>query len=314
MLRHECSFPNRRFFFISITRNDKRSPGINDKTSESFPDFVQITVISIMFLLATVIWIVCTCGCCFFADFLVARPLIEKNARLTYSNKFVIFIQFCVLDIFHFPVNFLHIKTIGNINLQKQAEAEAVLWKESSGAGATIMKTKRPGAGATSHVHEKSSGSRAMSFLWLLRSPGINNFYKLRRFSKQLLAQTLLKLQIKERQSLVLLLMPEEILLFLATDIKKTTVCKTTFKSEHLDTVQSQSTKCFALVGCFAYCSLGDASYTSTRANQVRFFWLMNSNRTATYNKSFMIKRDKSSDMVKFVWLISYNTLTIGAQ
>jgi len=43
--------------------------------------------------------------------------------------------------------------------------------------------------------------------------------------------------------------------------IKKTDVWKTTiFVSEHLDTVQSQSTKCFALVACFACCSLGNSS------------------------------------------------------
>jgi len=48
-------------------------------------------------------------------------------------------------------------------------------------------------------------------------------------------------------------------LLFLTTGIKKTSVWKTVFVSEHLDTVQSQFTKCFALVACFACCMLGDA-------------------------------------------------------
>jgi len=66
--------------------------------------------------------------------------------------------------------------------------------------------------------------------------------------------------QILERQSLVLLLMPGNLSLFLTTGIRKTAVWKTTFVSEHLDTVQSQSTKCFALVACFACFSLGHSS------------------------------------------------------
>jgi len=35
---------------------------------------------------------------------------------------------------------------------------------------------------------------------------------------------------------------------------------KTTSVTKHLNTDQSQSTKCFALVECFACCSLGDSS------------------------------------------------------
>jgi len=37
------------------------------------------------------------------------------------------------------------------------------------------------------------------------------------------------------------------------------TVWKTTFVSEHLDTDQSELTKCFALVACSACCSLDDS-------------------------------------------------------
>jgi len=51
-----------------------------------------------------------------------------------------------------------------------------------------------------------------------------------------------------------------DLMLFYTTGIKKTAVWKITFVSEHLDTVQSQLTECFALVACFACCSLGDAS------------------------------------------------------
>jgi len=66
--------------------------------------------------------------------------------------------------------------------------------------------------------------------------------------------------QIPEMQSLVLLLVPGGPLSFLTTGIKKTSVWKTTLVSEHFDTDQSQMTKCFAFIACFAGCSLGDAS------------------------------------------------------
>jgi len=44
------------------------------------------------------------------------------------------------------------------------------------------------------------------------------------------------------------------------TQMKKTAAWKSTFVSEHLDIIQSQSTKCFAIVACFAWCILGDSS------------------------------------------------------
>jgi len=54
--------------------------------------------------------------------------------------------------------------------------------------------------------------------------------------------------------------MPEGLELFLAIRIKKMAVWKTTFVSEHLNTDKSQLTKCFALVACFACCSLVDSN------------------------------------------------------
>ena len=42
--------------------------------------------------------------------------------------------------------------------------------------------------------------------------------------------------------------------------IKKMAVWKATFVSEHLNTDESQLTKCFALVVCFACSSLGNSS------------------------------------------------------
>ena len=58
--------------------------------------------------------------------------------------------------------------------------------------------------------------------------------------------------QFLERQLLVLLSMPVDLLLCLTTKIKKMADWKSTFASEHLNTDQSQSTKCFALVACFS--------------------------------------------------------------
>jgi len=54
--------------------------------------------------------------------------------------------------------------------------------------------------------------------------------------------------------------MPEDLLLFLTTRMKKIAVWKITFVFEHLNTDHSQLTKCFALVACFACCSLDDSS------------------------------------------------------
>ena len=53
--------------------------------------------------------------------------------------------------------------------------------------------------------------------------------------------------------------MPDDLLLFLTTRIKKLAVWNNAFVSEHLNTDQSQLTKCFALVTCFACCSLDDS-------------------------------------------------------
>jgi len=48
----------------------------------------------------------------------------------------------------------------------------------------------------------------------------------------------MVKKQILESQSLVLLLMPEDLLLFLMTRIKKTSVSKTAFVCKYYDTDQ----------------------------------------------------------------------------
>jgi len=48
--------------------------------------------------------------------------------------------------------------------------------------------------------------------------------------------------------------------------IKKMVVWEFTFVSEHLNTDQSQWTKCFALVACFACCRRGDFSFCDRNA------------------------------------------------
>jgi len=64
--------------------------------------------------------------------------------------------------------------------------------------------------------------------------------------------------------------MPEDVLLFLTTGIKKMAVWKTTFVSEHLNTDQSQLSKCFALVACFICCSLGDFRFPANSAARAK--------------------------------------------
>ena len=43
-------------------------------------------------------------------------------------------------------------------------------------------------------------------------------------------------------------------------------VCETAFVSDHLNTDHSQLTKCFALVVCFACCSLSDSTHFNSAA------------------------------------------------
>jgi len=61
--------------------------------------------------------------------------LVKKYQLKLYSNSCDVFVYFCVLVIFDFPVKSRHLKTIENTNVYK--------WTES-GAGAMLMKTKIP--------------------------------------------------------------------------------------------------------------------------------------------------------------------------
>ena len=84
----ECSDTNLVFqttvFLITVVRINERSPGIKSRQATAFPEFVDITVIVVMFLLVTILWIVSTCDYCFFADFLIVRlrPLIVKIRKI----------------------------------------------------------------------------------------------------------------------------------------------------------------------------------------------------------------------------------------
>jgi len=90
MLGHECSFPN-DYFLDSVTRNNKRSSGIEGKTNN---------------------YLSRNCLCHFFADFLMVTTLLVKNYQLKLLKMFGIFCCFCVLDFINFPFNLRHTKTI----------------------------------------------------------------------------------------------------------------------------------------------------------------------------------------------------------
>jgi len=74
----------------------------------------------------------------------------------------------------------------------------------------------------------------------------------------------------RKRQSLILPSMPEDVLLLLTTRIKKMSVWKIAFVSEHLNTDQSQLTKCFSLVAVFDCCSLAIPANSAAWENHAK--------------------------------------------
>ena len=79
--RHKCNFPNNHFL-DPVVRNNIGLQALKTKPATAFPEIVYITVILSTFLLVTVLWIVWTCDCCFFADFLMVKALLVKNYQI----------------------------------------------------------------------------------------------------------------------------------------------------------------------------------------------------------------------------------------
>jgi len=136
-----------------FVRNNKRSSGIDGKTSNClFWIFSYYRYLWVTFLLATVLWIVKTCDCCFFADFFSVKALLVKkyHIKLLKNVWYILFVLCSLLLILHFPFNLIHTKTFENINVWKKTkpEVDPEPWKKSSGAGATAMKAHSSGARA----------------------------------------------------------------------------------------------------------------------------------------------------------------------
>jgi len=91
MLGHECSFPHSHFV-DSVARNNKKSSGIEGKTSDC--------------LSTNCLYVV------FFADFLMVITLLVKNYQIKLLKMFGIFSWFCALDFINFPFYLRHTKTI----------------------------------------------------------------------------------------------------------------------------------------------------------------------------------------------------------
>jgi len=91
MLGNECSFPNSHFL-DSVVRNNKRSSGIEGKTSDCLSrNYLHVV---------------------FFTDFLMVTVLLVKKYLIKFLKMFGIFSWFYVLDFINFPFNLRHTKTI----------------------------------------------------------------------------------------------------------------------------------------------------------------------------------------------------------
>jgi len=75
-------------FLILVVRNSKRS---KEKPATAFPEIVHIIVIVSTFPLVTVLWIVWTCDCCFYADFLMVRAMLAKKYQIKLLKMFGVF-------------------------------------------------------------------------------------------------------------------------------------------------------------------------------------------------------------------------------
>ena len=87
----------------------------------------------VMFLLATILWIVLACDCCFFAWFPHGKSAAFKKSC---QIKLLIKVWYILLALCtwynHFPFNLRNTKTTENMNVWKQTEAGAwtMLWKK----------------------------------------------------------------------------------------------------------------------------------------------------------------------------------------
>ena len=76
------------FWSWGITKGPQ---ALTAKPVTDFLESVFLPLTWVTFLLVTILWIVWTCDCCLFADFLMVRVLFAKTTRLIYSNKCDIF-------------------------------------------------------------------------------------------------------------------------------------------------------------------------------------------------------------------------------
>ena len=154
----KCSDTNVVFqtaiFLILFVRNNKRSSGIDGKPATAFPEFVYIAVIlsyisaSNCSLNRLNLWLL------FFRWFPHGKSAACKYIpdKITLKSWAFLLVLYSLLhtSIFHFLFNLRHTKPIENLNVWKRTEVEAgAVIKESSGAGATVIKTMSSGAGAT---------------------------------------------------------------------------------------------------------------------------------------------------------------------
>jgi len=92
MLGHKCSFPKSHFLDSGRKKSQKVLRQWRQNQRLPFQKLFILPLSWDSLMPITVLLIVSTCDCCFFADFLMAGPLlVTKTTRLNYSKRFGIF-------------------------------------------------------------------------------------------------------------------------------------------------------------------------------------------------------------------------------
>jgi len=88
MLEHKCSFLRSHFLDSGHKKWQKVLRHWQQNQRLPFQKLFILPLSWDSFMPVTVRLIVWTCDCCFFADFLMVRPLLVKTTRLNYSKEF----------------------------------------------------------------------------------------------------------------------------------------------------------------------------------------------------------------------------------
>jgi len=125
MLGHKCSFPNCHFLNFRRKNWQKVFRHWWQNYRPSFPKLLTLPLSWVTFLLVTVLWIVWTFYCCFFADFLMVRALLVKIYQIQLLKEvwYVLIVLCTWFNSFSIQLETHHGNW--NVNVWKRTEGEA---------------------------------------------------------------------------------------------------------------------------------------------------------------------------------------------